>query len=48
VPAGIERADFETDYFEQYGVQCTIGCSRFTFNRETENVGRMAEKLGSR
>jgi hypothetical protein len=38
----------ETGYFGQYGVQCTIGCSRFTSNRETENVGQMAEKLGSR
>jgi hypothetical protein len=34
----------ETGYFGQYGVQCTIGCSRLTPNRETENNGRKVGK----
>jgi hypothetical protein len=47
--AGNERADLEVRQATLGNmVQCTISCSRFTSNRETENVGRMAAKLVSR
>jgi hypothetical protein len=31
-----------------YGVQCTIGCSRFASSHKVDNVGRIAEELGKR
>jgi hypothetical protein len=48
---GNKRADFEARQAtlgNMVYIQCTISCSGFTFSRKTENVGRMAEKLGSR
>jgi ribonuclease HI len=42
-----ERADFEARQ-ATLGNMVHNGCSRFTSNRETENVVRMAEKLGGR
>jgi ribonuclease HI len=47
--AGNEKADYEARQATLGNMvyKCTIGCSGFTSSRETENAGRMAEKLGS-
>jgi hypothetical protein len=41
----ILRRDYPVSQYGQYGEQCTIGCSKFSSSRKTENVGRMAEEL---